>query len=937
MSKRLATIMGVSALALVAFATSSIPAQAEFGLNGFDVTFENKNGSPATKAGSHPFAMETTFHVNAHQQGGVFAVDQELKDLKVQLPVGFAGNPSAMPRCSHADFLKLNSESTPACPNDTAVGTVTPAISTGPNPTNVGFGAPRAIFNLKPPPGVAAELGFVAARLPVTVDVSVTRKAPYSISAASLNAPQAAQVFALKLTLWGNPANPAHDEQRGSCIVKTGVKCSAEGAPEKPFLTLPRACDAPTKATFTAVSWQEPDATPVSGEAETAFELSECEELGFAPTITAEPTEHAAETPAGLEFNLDVADPGLTEPEGTADADIKKSVVTLPAGFTTNSAVASGLGACTLAQYEAEELQGEGGCPESSKVGSVEIETPLLENDEEEGGLKVLHGQIYVAKQHDNVFDNLLTIYMVIEDPALGILIKLPGKVEPDPATGQLTTTFDELPRVPFSHFHLHFREGKRAPLVTPPTCGTYTTEAELYSYSKPTVSLHRSASFEITSGTGGAPCASQLSNSPSFSAGTLSPLAGSYSPFVLKLSRADGSQQFSAVSTTLPQGLLGKLAGIPYCSDAQIAQAQSRSGEGQGALELASASCPPASEVGIVTVGAGAGPEPLYVTGHAYLAGPYKGAPLSLEIVTPAIAGPFDLGVVAVRIALQVNPETAQITAVSDPIPTILHGLPLDVRSDAIDMSRPQFTLNPTSCEPKTILGTSTSTLGLVAPLSSYFQASACAGLGFGPNLALSLQGGMKRTKHPALKAVVTYPKKGSYANIKSVRTVLPRGLFIDNARVANPCTRPQFAENACPAKSVLGKARAYSPLLDKPLEGNVYFRSNGGERNLPDLVADLNGQIHVVLVGFVDAAHKKGSEVSRVRTTFASAPDAPVSKFVLELFGGKKGLLVNSTNLCKADNRAQVKMTAQNGKRLSLEPTIGTSCKGPKPHGRR
>jgi hypothetical protein len=327
-----------------------------------------------------------------------------------------------------------------------------------------------------------------------------------------------------------------------------------------------------------------------------------------------------------------------------------------------------------------------------------------------------------------------------------------------------------------------------------------------------------------------------------------------------------------------------------------------------------------------------GAGTSPFYVnTGKVYLAGPYKGAPLSLAIVTPALAGPFDLGNVVVRAALQVNPITAQISAVSDPLPTILDGIPLDLRSVEVNISRQGFTLNPTSCEPMQITTSVTGTGAATASPSARFQVGNCAALGFSPKLALSLKGGTTRAKDPALKAVLTPPS--GQANIGKVQVILPKSVFIDNRHISNPCTRVQFDAGAgngvqCPAKSILGKATAWSPLLAQPLTGNVYFRSNGGERKLPDLVASLDGQIHVNLVGFIDSVKQKGTEGSRVRNTFASVPDAPVSRFVLELQGGKKGLLQNSTNLCKTTNKATVKMDGQNGKVNDFETVVKPSC---------
>ncbi|MGB7684776.1 MAG: hypothetical protein WBL45_03245 [Solirubrobacterales bacterium] len=604
-----------------------------------------------------------------------------------------------------------------------------------------------------------------------------------------------------------------------------------------------------------------------------------------------------------------------------ATAHLKDTVVALPAGLSVNPSSADGLGACSAGQID---LHGPGPahCPESSKLGGVSVNTPLLDHP--------VKGAVYLAKQGENPFGSLIAIYVAVEDPITGVVVKLAGQVEPNPVTGRLVTRFKENPQLPFEDFELDFTGGPRAALTTPPTCGTYTTTTDLTPWTSPEgADAFPSSPFPITASPGGGGCAGSetgLINNPQFKAGTATALGGAFSPFVLKLGRENGSQRFGALNVTLPPGLSAKLAGVTECSEAQIAAAQGRSNPGQGALEQASPSCPAASEVGVVNVGAGSG-SLLYVQGHAYLAGPYKGAPLSLAIITPALAGPFDLGVVVVRSAIYVDETTAQVTVKSDPLPTILQGIPLDVRSVAVKVDRPEFSLNPSSCEEMAVSAEAIATTGQVASLKDRFKLLGCRKLDFSPKLSLQMKGATRRSGHPAFKAVLTQPK--DQANIARTTVILPPTAFIDQNHIANPCTRVQFNENDCPPGSVLGKARAFTPLLDKPLEGLLYFRSNGGERELPDLVADLHGKIHLVLVGFVDSVHKKGSESSRVRTTFASIPDAPVSKAVFQLKGGKKGLLVNSANICKVPNVATVKMKGHNGKLQNANQRIGTGCR--------
>jgi len=621
--------------------------------------------------------------------------------------------------------------------------------------------------------------------------------------------------------------------------------------------------------------------------------------------------------------------PSIFIPEETiplATANLKDAKVTLPQGMALNPSAGNGLAACDESQIGF--LSGQPGihfsedpqtCPNGAKVGSAEVSTPLIDH--------VLPGAVYVAKPFDNPFGSFLAIYLVVEDELSGTVAKLAGKVVADPDTGQLTATFSENPELPIEDITLHFFNGPRAVLTSPLACGNHATNAELVPWSTPEgQTVNRSDGFATTLSPAGGCAGSEAAapNAPTLSAGTLAPQAGAYSPFQLKLVRGDGTQRMTGIETTLPPGLVGKLTGIPYCSEGAIAAAKSREAPEQGKAEQAAPSCPLASEVGSVTVGAGAGISPFYVNGHAYLAGPYKGAPLSFVVITPAVAGPFDLGNVVVRVALFVNEYSAQIRAVSDPLPTIRQGIPLDVRSVALKIDRPTFTLNPTSCEVAAITASVTAATGQVAPLTNRFQVGGCKQLGFKPSFKLSLKGGTKRSSHPALKAVLTYPSSGAYANIARAQVGLPHSEFLDQANIKTVCTQVQLRAQACPAKSIYGHAKAWTPLLDKPVEGPVYLGTGFGHK-LPDLVAELNGQIRVLVHGKVDTDKANG-----IRNTFEAVPDAPVSKFVLEMKGGpKQGLLVNSENICRKPQTAETAFTAQNGKFLKLATPIANSCK--------
>jgi hypothetical protein len=944
--RRLSLTLLAAACAALALAS---PASAAFGLHDFDVTFTGPDGATVSQAGSHPFQMNTSFKINTEEVGSETFPVESTKDLFVALAPGFVGDQTATPRCSTIDFLnfqpplKIGGARTPDCADGTAVGLATIEIGNG-----VGVGPQSApLYNLEPPPGSVARLGFVVQSVPVTVDVVINEAFPYNVVAITSNISQALEVFGAELAIWGVPADPAHDEQRGRCF--EGGNVCPPGTAERPFLTLPRSCTGPIETSYELDSWQKPgiftegsvfshdDAVPPNPAG-----ISGCGKLGFSPRTAAQPSTQSAESASGLDFSLDVEDEGLKNPEGLAQADIEEVITAFPPGVTLNPSAAEGLGVCTIGQYEAASLAVQG-CPDAAKVGTMEAQTPLLEDH-------TLHGSLYVAQQDDpataepeaeNPFDSLLALYFLIRDPELGIFVKLAAEVEPDPLTGQLITTLEGLPQFPLGHVDVHLREGPRAPLVTPPTCGTYTTAALLVP-SSGAPPLTTTSSFQVTSGPGGSPCPAGgvPPFSPGFEAGAANNAASSYSPFSMRLTRADGQQDITRFSATLPPGVVAKIAGVGRCPDAQIALAKTKSGR----AELAAPSCPASSLIGHLLAGAGVGSALTYVPGSLYLAGPYNGAPLSVAAIVPAVAGPFDVGTVVTRVALKLNPTTyrAEVDgAASDPIPHILEGIPLKLRDLRVYADRPDFTLNATSCAPS---ATAAQIFGSYADpfnsaddravaVSSRYQVASCASLAFKPKLALQLKGGTKRNDHPALHSTLTYPYPSGpgYANVGKAVVTLPRSEFLDPNHVNNPCTRPQFKAGSCPANSILGTARAMTPLLDDALEGPVYFLANGGERALPDVVADLNGTFHITLVGKVDAVVH--GEESRIRTTFDQVPDAPVSKFTLNLKGGKKqGLLVNSANLCAKKQRAKVSFTGQNGRRQSSEPVIKTSCKAKK-----
>lgn len=890
----------------------------------------NADGSATTQAASHPYqltvaGMNLTMNATDAKLRGAGG---GLREATVELPAGIVVDPQAAGRCKERELETPGA----GCPASSQVGTVALTLSlAGTLGQSVGT---RALYNMVAPPGVPAAFGFeVVSGSYVHLLGGVRSDGSFTLTASGKDVLARVPVLGVRTSLWGEPSAEAHDRQRGECLFNQGKSDCTVPRTGQAFVTMPSACGGPLRTVARIGGWVDPTAlvegSYLSSDPQgNPVGMDGCAAPEFAPTIEAKPTTVQGESPSGLDFEL--RQPQHEGFEELATASLKNTTVALPAGLALNPAAAGGRDACSAAQIGLATRVGEmpiryreepAHCPDASKLGTFTADTPLLDHR--------LQGSVYLAKPFDNPFGSLLGIYLVLEDEATGIIAKLAGRVDADPVSGQLRTTVQESPQLPLSEVALHLYGGARGALTTPIACGTHTTAATLTPWSTPEgADAHPSDSFQ----TSGSCAASEAAASKSygFSAGAVSPLSGAYSPFVLRLARADGTQRLSGLDVTLPAGLTGKLAGIPYCPEASIARARARSNPEEGKLERADPSCPAASEVGTVTVGAGSGPSPFHVTGHAYLAGPYEGAPLSMVIVTPAVAGPFDLGVVVVRVALRVDLETAQIDAISDPLPTILDGIPLDVRSISLSLDRPGFTLNPTDCEAKSIGAVVTTQAGQSAALGNRFQVGECGRLKFKPRLKLSLKGATRRTGHPALKAVLTAPQ-GAYANTARIQVGLPHSEFLDQGNLNKVCTQPELRSASCPASSVYGHVKVWTPLFEAPLEGNVYIGVGYGHK-LPDLVTELNGQVRVLLHGRVDTTKSHG-----LRNTFEYVPDAPFSRVVLQLKGGKKyGLLENSENLCRRKQRASAKFVAQNGLVAHLTPKIANGCGKGKRHAK-
>jgi uncharacterized repeat protein (TIGR01451 family) len=916
---------------------------APFGIQSFEGSLLDGGGGTEMRAGSHPYEFRVGTEFNTRLTNNLANPSGSPRSITADLPAGLTVNPEATPvRCSEAQLESLINPGgglEDKCPNAAAVGFVHVTLSVQ------GYAVPTfptPIYNMAAPQGRPAEFGFNVGGFGITIHLlgKVRSDGDYGLTSETLDIPQVGNMSGVSVALWGDPASPSHDSRRGDCAYAGNFGKTCPTAPvNTALLTMPSACSSPLTEKITANSWQEPgNVVSATSEAEDVAGnpagVSGCEKLSFNPKIETQLSTNQGETGTAFNLNLDMPNDGLSDPAAITESTIEKAVVTLPEGMTINPSVGEGLGFCTPAQYDKETaFSGSGeGCPGDSKVGSLDLETPLL-------GTERIEGSVYLAQQDDptttqhgaeNPFDTDIALYMVLQNAVRGILVKKPIKVVPDPRTGQLVATLEGIPQLPFNHFNFHFKEGARAALISPAACGKYTTVAQFYPYSAPNSPKTVTSDFEVTKGVNGGPCppGGIPPFHPRFEAGSVNNNAKSYSPFNMRLTRADGEQDMTKFSSVLPPGVLGKLVGVSKCPDSAVGAARAKTGR----AEKGNPSCPANSLIGHTLAGAGVGDSLTYVPGQLYLGGPYHGDPLSVISVTPALAGPFDAGTVVVREALTLNPETAEVEVDgknSDPIPHILKGIVLKVRDLRVYVDRPDFIVNPTDCDPSsakaTLFGAYLNVFDpsddVPANLSTRYQAANCASLPFRPKLALNLNGGTRRGDHPALKAVLK--ARPGDANVGKAVVTLPQSAFLDQAHIRTICTRVQFAANGgagCPKAAQYGYARAWSPLVEEVLQGPVYLRSSN--HKLPDLVAALHGIVDVNIVGRIDSFH------GGIRSSFETVPDAAVTKFILNMQGGKKGLVVNSRNLCAGKNRADARFTGQNGVRSNSRPLVKPSC---------
>ena len=793
---RRALAAAAAALAAAAIAAPSASAAPEFS--------EYVVGSSNTQAGGHPDLSVRMRLENA-------ADPEIVRDLTFNLPQGVFGNPGAIYKCEAADFA-IND-----CQPGSQAGIVSIVSNYQGTPNTVLGTAP--VYNMRTiDEEETARLAFVAplVNVPIGVPISVRSGSDYGLKMTAQSISQTVALSSAEFSIWGFPADPEHNKERfhpggpgepPGCLGETSTDCivapfPAAGKLPAPFIDNPSVCTgAELPVTVEAVSYQDPNQT--SSEVSSYPETTGCENQRFDPVFNLGLTTPEADAPSGMDIELRARQ--FLEGEAPTPSNLRSATLTLPPGLTVNPDAADGQTSCSDIQAGFGQ-DSAGACPDTSKIGTVEVHTPALESP--------LQGSLYIGEPQPG---NQYRLFMLFD--GFGIHAKLAADVHPDPATGQLTVTMTDLPQVPFETFELHLFASDRGLLATPTRCTLYNAESDMVPWNPALATQHSSPFVTITTGPDNAPCPGQVRPfRPRLLAGTSNQLAGDYSSFTLKLDRDDGDQFLGDLNFRLPPGFTGSLRGLSYCSEAAIAAAA----RNLGRSEQASPSCAASSEVGTTNVAAGPGSHPFHAVGKMYLAGPIKGAPLSVVAVTPALAGPYDYGVVVVRVALHVDPQTAQVFAASDTVPSIIGGIPIRMRSIQVNIDKPSFTINPTNCSPFTVASQGIGDQGTISDFSSYFQVVNCAKLRFDPRMTVKQVGNRKttaRSRNPQLQ--FDLKTRSGDANIRSLTVTLPNAYAIDQRHLANICSERELATTECAGRTPIGRASTTTPLLDQPLSG--------------------------------------------------------------------------------------------------------------------
>jgi hypothetical protein len=909
-----------------------------FGVADYQLIAEEEGGATSTQAGVHPFQL-TTITTLATSEAAPVAKEQQpaamTKDLNYQLPPGVIGNPTPLPHCTDLQFTTLEPPTREhnECEAKTAIGVATLTF----NAPGLGLQTTRVpVFNLEPLVGEPARFGFEILKVPTFLDTAVRSGRDYGVTVSVSNITEIPGFLSAKVTFWGVPGDPSHDNARGwRCTLEEMTGCSAGVSKPPPFLSMPTSCTGAMPTTVRADSWAEPHPShpsepPLLAEYRMGG-LDGCNRLQFEPEIRVTPDGTQASKPTGLNVDVHVLQTAALNPEGLAESNVKDITVALPEGVAVNPAGGDGLEACseglagftgfgepehfaTFTETLPEPLQpGLNFCAEASKIGTVTIKSPLLPPGQS------LKGFVYLATQNENPFRSLIALYLVAKDPISGVVFKSVGETHLTPS-GQVIGVFKHNPQLAFEDAELHFFGEERAPLASPAHCGAYTTNASFTPWSG-TPMVKSTSTFNITSGPNGAPCpGATLPFSPILTGGMTNINAGAFSPLTTTIGREDGNQNMQSVTLHTPPGLSGLLSGVKLCPEAQA-------NEG---------TCGPESLIGETTVSAGVGSDPVSVKGgKVYITEKYAGAPFGLSIVNPVKAGPFDLehdtsnpnqnppcDCVVVRAKVEVDPTTAALTVTTDPsgphaIPHLIDGIPVQIKRVNVLVNRPNFTFNPTNCSPLALTGSIASDEGASSPVSERFQAANCAVLKFAPKFSVSTSGKTSKANGASLSVKLVYPKApfGSQANIAKVKVDLPKQLPSRLTTLQKACTAAQFKSNpaGCPAASLVGHAKAITPLIPVPLEGPAYFVSNGGEA-FPNLIMVLQGYgVTIDLVGdtFINRAGITSS-------TFKTVPDAPVGSFELTLPQGRFSALAANGNLCTSKLAMPTEFVAQNGLKI-------------------
>jgi uncharacterized repeat protein (TIGR01451 family) len=916
---------------------------AEGGITSWDVWFSNADGTLDTQAGSHPY--EASFSVNFASEitklallGPYAPTGGEVRNIETRLPAGFIGNPTVVPQCTNPQLLREQ------CPGASQIGLLQ---------VSVDGGAPfrSRVFNMVPPAGVAAEFGAYIEGTVTLFDASVRSGSDYGITERIENIARK-NIIGTVLTLWGVPADPSHDKFRtvagGGCtevegrIVARGTECVPSSSPRRPFLTLPTACGGPLSFMIRANTWQNPEtffeASTVSHDANgVGAGFTGCGSLGFAPVITTEPDTGNADTPTGLTVEVRPPVGDLEDPEGLGTSDIQNTRVVLPEGVVINPGQAAGLQACQPSEdgltteserANGEEDSGPAACPGASKVGTVKIKSPLIEGASE----KEFEGNVYVLQS------NPPDLKLLVAASADGVNLKLVGDVHLNEQNGQLEATFEGTPELPFTVFRLSFSGGAQAALDTPTHCGTYEAAADFTPWGSPFLGdFATNAGFGISQGPGSGACpSSPLPFSPVLTAGSTTDHAGGFTDFSMLLERGDGQQRIDKLQFKAPQGLAGMISAVPLCGEPQAA----------------AGACPASSQVGHSTVSSGPGPYPLVVPqpgepeSPIYLTGPYDGAPFGLSIVTHVIAGPFNLGTIVTRAKIEINPQTAQITVTTDPLPQVVDGVPTDLRLVDAVIDRPGFMFNPTNCEPSAFSGTAwgappagANEPSDTAAIGSHFGVGSCKELTFKPTFTTSTKAKASKANGAALSFKVSYPKgaQGSESWFNEAQFDIPKQLPARLSTLQQSCLAKTYETNraACPKASIIGHAIVHTPVLPDPLEGPVYFVSYGATK-FPDAVLDLTGDnVHIELHGetFI-------SKTSVTSATFRNTPDVPFESIEVTVPTGPYSEFganlppKDNYNFCGQKLKMPTYFKAQNGLEIHQQtPVTITGCHKTKP----